>query len=373
MTAFAHAVADFTATLRERHGFGVGHAQTRDALRASEHVGITDAGRVRRAMRAVYCGSPRDVERFDDAFDAFFLGRTREEPLRAPMQRAIPDARSARCAEAAPSAAADAWQTMRARYSAAAGRSPAPAIAPDGLDTMLAAADRLIAQVRLAPSRRRAPHRRGDRIDVRRTLRASVATAGEPIDLRRTRRARRTARFVVLIDGSRSNAGDAGPMLQFAFALVQRARGAHVFAFSTDLREITPALRDPHQAGRALDDLGEAWGGGTRIGASVLTFLREHGTRTLSASTIVLLFSDGLDAGELDRLDRALRELRTRSAAIVWLHPSAGARGFAPSSGGLRVALRYVRAVLPSGAPDDFRRLAARIARSTGAQAATGA
>ena len=390
---FTGGVAAFTAVLREEHGFGVGHAATRDALRAAEIVGVGDGARLRRALRVVYCATPDEVARFDPAFDAFFFGaqgiaqpnltsrHTRpgrprtpgeDEPSRSPRsrdQRPEPETGSepAPVAQTLPVAdepsAAQTWQTLRARYSALAARSAPPPIARDGLDAMFSHVERLIARVRIARSRRRTPHRHGDRIDLRRTLRAGVETAGEPINLRRTARAVRSARFVLLIDGSRSTSEHAGPILQFAYALLQRSRRAHAFVFSTALCDVTAMLREPDRAGRALDDLGEAWGGGTRIGDNLLAFVQRYGARLLSRDTVVLVFSDGLDVGNLDRLDRAMRELRARSAAILWLHPHAASPRFVPSAGGLRVAYPYLTALYAAGEPADFGRLAARVSR----------
>jgi uncharacterized protein len=404
---FTSGIAAFTATLRDAHSFSVGHAATRDALRAAEVVGITDAAHLRRAFRAVYCATPDEAARFDSAFDAFFLGpqgipqpnltsrhtrsqrerdRTQDDPARPTRSSRDRDPaagetteRTDRTGERRPADDANdpatVWQTLRARYSAAAARASAPPIASEGLDAMFAHASRLVASVRIARSRRRTPNRSGDRIDLRRTLRASVETAGDPIDLRRTARALRSARFVVLIDGSRSTSEHAGPVLQFAYALVQRSRRAHALVFSTALHEITPLLRERDRAGRALGDLGEAWGGGTRIGDNLLTFVREHGARLLSPQTLVLVFSDGLDVGNLDRLERAMRELRARSAGVVWLHPHAGTAAFSPSAGGMRTALPYVSVLHPARDEADFadlaRTLGRRLAVAAGARAVT--
>jgi uncharacterized protein len=394
---FTTGIAAFTAALRDDHGFGVGHAATRDALRAAELVGVEDAAHLRRAFRAIYCATPEEVARFDRAFDTFFFGaqgiaqpnltsrntrpgrdlareddRDRRRDERSPPRVQRDDAGAGdetehriterRPLDDAPDAATT-WQALRARYSPAAGRAPAPAIPAGGLDAMLAHAQRLIATVRIARSRRRTPSRRGDRIDLRRTLRASVETAGDPIELRRSARALRGARFVLLIDGSRSAAERAGPMLQFAYALVQRSRRAHAFAFSTALREITPLLRERGRAGRVLGDLGEAWGGGTRIGDSLLAFVREHGPRLLSPQTLVFIFSDGLDVGRLDRLEHAMRELRARSAGIVWLNPHAATPGFAPTARGMRTALPYVDALRSARDPSGFADLARALRR----------
>jgi len=390
---FTAGVAAFTAALRDEHGFGAGHAATRDALRAAEIVGITDAVRLRSAFRAVYCAAPDEVARFDAAFDAFFLAphgvpqpnltsrHTRpnhaepqadERPAKPrPRSQQQPDEPAdddtAGVGERSPtgdmSDAAQTWQALRARYSPTAARSAPPAIAADGLDAMLAAARQLIAGVRIARSRRRRPRKDGDRIDLRRTLRASVETAGDPIDLRRSARSRRGARFVILIDGSRSTAEHAGPMLQFAHALCLQSPRTSAFVFSTALRDVTRVLRERDRAGRPLPELGEAWGGGTRIGDNLATFVREHGARLLSPETVVLIFSDGLDVGALDQLGRAMRELRARSAGVVWLNPHAGAPHFTPAARGMRTALPYLRALLPARDERDFRELPRVLAR----------
>jgi uncharacterized protein with von Willebrand factor type A (vWA) domain len=65
-------VAGFTAYLRHDHGFGVGQAETHEALRAAELIGLADERRLRHAWRLVYSASPEEAARFDRAFEAFF-------------------------------------------------------------------------------------------------------------------------------------------------------------------------------------------------------------------------------------------------------------------------------------------------------------
>jgi hypothetical protein len=86
--------------------------------------------------------------------------------------------------------------------------------------------------------------------------------------------------------------------------------------------------------------------------------LRNHGARLLSPETVVVIFSDGLDVGELDRLERTMRELRARSGGIVWLNPHAGAPHFTPSARGMRTALPHLSALLPARDERDFVSLA---------------
>jgi uncharacterized protein with von Willebrand factor type A (vWA) domain len=386
---FTHAVLAFGNTLRDEYDFTAAQGKGHEALRAAEVVGIVDRDRLRHAFRLIYCSSPDEVRRFDDAFDRFFRGpegiaqpdaqarRTRpgrdratgdaapQQPRREPEPESDDgggDARGeTRPVDGFPDAAAE-WQMLRARYSPHAARSEPPVISGDGLDALLAAAGTLIASLRLGRSRRWKPARNGPRFDLRRTLRSGVNTGGEPFALHRLGPPRRNPRFVVLVDGSRSMGEDAGPGLQFAHALLRRTLRAHAFVFSTALRDVSAALRDRRQTGHPLRELGEAWGGGTRLGANLAAFVRGPGSVLLRSDTVVLIVSDGLDSGDAAGLERAMRALHKRST-VVWLHPRAGTPDFAPSASGMRAALPSVDLLVPAGERADFIRLARTMAR----------
>jgi uncharacterized protein with von Willebrand factor type A (vWA) domain len=231
---------------------------------------------------------------------------------------------------------------------------------------MRAAARRLVAGLRLGRSRRWAVLARGGRFDARRTMRASLQTGGDPIDLRFRGHPLRNPRFALLVDGSRSMSDRTEAFIAFARALCSQTARAGAFFFSTELSDVTRALRarerSEAQSGE-LANLGEAWGGGTRIGASLETFVTTHGARLLSPETLVIIFSDGLDVGDVRRLESAMREIDRRSAGIVWLNPHAATPGYAPTARGMRAALPYV--TLFAAAPDAkaFDELAARIGR----------
>ena len=384
-------IAAFVATLRRDHDFAIGHGEAHDALRAIEAVGVADAGRVRSALRLICCASPEEIGVFERVFDAFFFApqrgiRNSSYAPRHTRERngAPPPERGARGDEREPSneretgsavalermpleladETVDAWQAMRATYSPLARPAEPPAIAVEGFDAMLVAASRLIAGVRIGRSRRWKPHPHGARFDLRRTLRASLRTGGDPAILHRLGHPRRNPRFVVLIDGSRSMAEHAAPMLQFAAALCRRTRRADAFSFSTELRDITRALR-ASRPGDTIDDLGEAWGGGTRIGASLRDFVRSRGSRLLGDDTVVIVFSDGLDVGEAATLERAMREIDRRSAAVVWLNPHLAQPGYEPTASGMRVALPYVSLLATAEGPRAFDALTKPIARAT--------
>ena len=387
-------VAAFCRLLRDEHAFTIGHAEAHDALRALEAVGVEERSRVRAALRLVCCGSPDQIAVFDRAFDTFFLDPVRglpqpayhprhtrpgrERPDRpgapAPADAAKPTgddaSRSAgggtllerQPADDAPDDAT-AWQILRARYSPDAARAAAPPLVADRDAAMLAAAAHVIASVQLGRSRRWRAVERGRRLDLRRTMRASLQTGGDPVDLR-MRGHPLHPRFVVLIDGSRSMSDRASAIVAFARALCVCSSRTSVFVFSTALRNVTRELRAVRGENAHFASLGDAWGGGTKIGASLTAFLAEHGARILSPDTVVVIHSDGLDVGETDKLERAMREIHRRSAGVVWLNPHAGAAAYAPTARGMRAALPFVTLLAAANDARGFEALARRLAQT---------
>ncbi len=391
-------VIDFRAWLRGEFGFLAGHAEARDALRAVEALGVADPARVRSALRLTLCKRPDELDVFESAFDAFFLhpergvpqtsyaprhsraraaaaaeeseqragGRPAEAGKKTPTDAGSSSAQGElRAVEQSPADAAG-WEALRATYSPQAGAAAPPRIAAATVRERIAAASRLVSSVRLGRLRRFEPHVRGPRFDMRRTLRTSLHTGGDLVALRFLRSPLRNPRFVILIDGSRSMASYGPLMLEFAYALVRRSRRASVFLFSTQLREVTVDLRRAAQAHEhRLTDIGEAWGGGTRIGASLMEFVHRFGGRRLDDDTVTIIYSDGLDVGAVGVLERAMREIHRRSAAVIWVNPLVGTAGYAPTARGMRAALRHVDAFIGARDASDLVGLAHEAALAT--------
>jgi uncharacterized protein len=360
-------VAAFAARLRAERDFGILPGQTHDALRALDVLGLYERPRVRAALRTVLCSRVEEAIAFDALFDEFFANespgvaqpqharQTRPDGSETPPDEAEPagpqkpqsrphdESGTAETAfETHEESLAEAWMSMHARYSPAAAARDVAVIPEDGLDAAQHRANDLVTRIRLGRSLRWRPQARGPRFDLRRTLRGSLQTGGDAIVLHRLGHPLRNPRFVVLLDGSRSMESYAGPMLQFALALCRRTRRADAFLFSTELRDVTRDLREAASRGSyRLDGLGEAWGGGTRIGANLNAFVRRFGAR-LTHQTFVIVFSDGLDVGDIPELERAMREISRRSAAIAWVNPHAGEPGYTPSVRGMQAALPFV-------------------------------
>ncbi len=404
----------FCETLRLKHEFKIGPGEIADALRALEAVGVHDLTRVQAALRAVCCARLEDIDVFDWAFQEFFFpapqGTPQDgmEPLDDQKPRRANDQRAENAeqesdekvsaeesedqdengfdGEAAQQRPDDTDENAesragvtRALFSAHESEVDEARIEQGGLEEMLKAAGAFMAQLRLGRSRawRIAP--KGARFDVRRTMRQSLSTGGDPMRVRWLAHPRRNPRVVLLIDGSRSMTPHTAGVLQFAYSLSQRSRRVDAFTFSTALQEVTPDLQrlardartsqsrglEPLESrlGFALRDLRQSWGGGTRIGESLRDFVRDHGTRTLTRDTLVIIASDGLDVGETDALEFSMREIKRRSAGVIWLNPLAAHPGFQPTARGMRAALPYIRTLTHASTAEAFAALAGALKR----------
>ena len=217
----------------------------------------------------------------------------------------------------------------------------------------LLAVRRMIAAIRLAPpkrrSRRTTPDRSGRRPDVRRTVREALRRQGEVGELRRLRHRRRTRRLVLVLDVSGSMADYSRNLLQFAYSTRRATTRVEVFCFGTRLTRITRSLdrRRPDEALARAADVVFDWEGGTRIGDSLRTFVRDHAKRGVCRGGVVVICSDGLDRGDPAVLEEAMERLSRLCRTVVWLNPHKGdAVDFVPSTLGMMVAEPFVDLLL---------------------------
>jgi uncharacterized protein with von Willebrand factor type A (vWA) domain len=116
-----------------------------------------------------------------------------------------------------------------------------------------------------------------------------------------------------------------------------------VFTFSTRLQRVTDQVRRAAAENKlCFEHLQDAWGSGTTIGACLREFMWRYGERLLGREALVVIASDGLDVGDTDVLRDVMRDIRRRSAAIVWLNPLLETAGYEPTAAGMRTARPYV-------------------------------
>ena len=217
----------------------------------------------------------------------------------------------------------------------------------------LAALRRIITRLRLAPPRRRTRRttraKSGRAPDPRRTMREMLRNHGEPSTMYWRRRRLRLRPLILIVDVSGSMADYSRNLLQFAYSARRANTRVEAFCFGTRLTRITRAL----QRRRVDDALDQAaatvfdWEGGTRIGESLDTFVRDFGRRGLCRGGIVVICSDGLDRGDPQVLASAMERLARLSHRVVWMNPHKGSnRDFRPSTLGMMVVAPHIDRLL---------------------------
>jgi uncharacterized protein len=214
---------------------------------------------------------------------------------------------------------------------------------PDELAQLAALMERLRLAVPARRSRRVAPSRSG-LPDLRRTLRRSFRTAGEPLERRFRARRRRTRRVVLVLDVSGSMADYSRALLVFAHAALRTDRRWEAFCFGTRLTRVTRALavsRPDEALERAAEEVVD-WNGGTRIGECLKALLDEYGHRGLVRGAVVVLCSDGLEVGDPELLAEQMARLSRLAYRVIWLNPLKGDEAYEPLARGMHAALPYV-------------------------------
>ena len=219
----------------------------------------------------------------------------------------------------------------------------------DYTDDEMKLAMRFMETLRLAgtprPSLRHVTHhQRGTRPDMRRTVRASLAAAGEPMRRHWTRSGEKARRIVFLLDISGSMEPYARALLRFVHAGVAGRQRVEAFTLGTRLTRVTRELssKDPDKALRSTGEQVQDWSGGTRLGETLRLFNDEWGVRGMARGAIVVILSDGWDRGDPDVLAEQMQRLHRVSFRTIWVNPLKVTPGYAPLARGMAAALPYV-------------------------------
>ena len=287
-------VVTFGRVLREA-GIEVGPGRIADAVRGLDAVGLSSRDDVYFALRQTLVSRHDELDVFDRAFRAWFLGSAVLSPLR-PVETLRPvEARDALGSDEGDGEAGDGLAREPGASSHELLREKDfGEMTPDELDRVR---QLMAAIARTRPrraSRRRAPDPRGDKLDLRRLVRRSLRSGGDPIEQPWRSRKLVPRRLVVLCDVSGSMEAYARALLLYLHAVVGSGSGVEAFAFGTRLTRLTSELatRDPAAAVGRATAAAVDWGSGTRIGASLAEFNSVYGRRALSRGAVVVIASD---------------------------------------------------------------------------------
>jgi uncharacterized protein with von Willebrand factor type A (vWA) domain len=318
------------------------------------------------AGRATLVPHPEQRPVYDEVFRAWWLGRAEEhdaEQPPLPVTLASDDDPGSDDAEPAGEG-----PTLTVRFSPHEVLRAKDFAAYDADE--LERARRLMAEMRLLGSLRRsrrmgpAKGARG-RPDLRRTVRASLRTGGEPVSRRTLERRTRPRRIVLLLDVSGSMETYSRALLRFAHAAVAGRTRVEAFALGTRLTRLTRELgtRDPDTALACAAAAVPDWSGGTRLGEGLRRFNDTWGVRGLARGAVVVVLSDGWDRGEPEELAEQMARLHRVAHRLVWVNPLKATPGYAPLTRGMAAALPHVDEFLEGHSLDALDELARVIAR----------
>ncbi len=198
-------------------------------------------------------------------------------------------------------------------------------------------------------TRRLAPDPHGHRIDLRRTLRASLKAGGAVIDLKYRGRKTRVPPIVALLDISGSMSQYTRLFLHFLHAITDERKRVSTFLFGTRLTNVSRALKekDPDEALAACSASVLDWSGGTRIATSLAAFNKLWARRVLTQGAVVLMFTDGLERDPDERLGFEIDRLHRSCRRLIWLNPLLRFEGFEARARGIKVMLPHVDELRP--------------------------
>ena len=362
-----------TALSRRLHDRGVPITPGRaaDFARALTLVRPVARRRLYWTARSVFVSDPAQVEAFDEVFFSLFGSRkeahdvdhedtqtvaaqadTRpaSEHKTSPGESTVSDRHSSSPGEVDDDEIAAEVEVPLALASdeELLGRKSFDALEPHELAQLYRLMSRLELATPLRRTRRYEKGRHGERIDMRRTLRASLRTGGDSIRLARRRRRIAPRRLVMLCDISGSMEPYARAYLQFLTCAAATGPNAEAFVFATRLTRLTRALasRDPERAIQRAAAAAPDWSSGTRIGDALKEFNDRHGRRGMARGAVVVILSDGWERGDPMLVGREMERLARLAHRIVWVNPRVSADAFSVQSGGMVAALPHCDALV---------------------------
>ena len=362
-------ITGFGRALR-RAGVRTDSARIALAQQAAQLVGVASKDDLGAAMEAVMVSREQDRLVFRELFDAYFRDPEVANKLLAQMLpsaegKAEPSKRRPRVREALSPQKAfgpsqPKQQDQKVDFDAAMTASDLLRLKHADFNALSGSEYRLVERLARdialpipgVPSRRLLPGSRGARMHWPGVMRHAAGTGGELVQLQRLQRHRQPLPLLVLVDVSGSMERYARLLLAFLHAATRGGHGRvgrrDVFAFGTQLTDLTPAFRLADTdamlaaASMAITD----FAGGTRLGESLTTLRQQHARRLVGRRTLVLAITDGLDTGAPDDLARELDWLRRRCRRLLWLNPLLRFEGYAPTARGAAVLHRYAHGML---------------------------
>lgn len=362
--SFANAILRFARELRE-HGLNISPACSLQALAAVAMIDLQDRNLFRQALSLSLIKRPQDRVPFELLFDAYW---------RFERESASDDIAEAPTVEIQDESTAEnliteelvdkvlegfSYETF---WQEEDGPQTSDDSAPSGTDAeshelgdvssaindheLKRLVRALQDQFSTRHGRRFAPDKRGHFLDLRRSMQNSVRYGGVPLELAWLRRKPQRSKIILFVDVSRSMASYAKLLLQFAGSVLRHAWQVEVLLFASTIKRVSSTQLNDNEAD--FNQIIAECGGGTRIGENLLSCLNDYPELLSGARNIVLILSDGLDRGDGDALQTAMRRLSSHARQLIWLNPMLGNQSYADATREMSSALAYIDVLAPA-------------------------
>ena len=245
----------FMAHLRD-NGLAVGIDEFRHSLKALETVNCLNSSEVRLACKAVCTSKADTFDQFDDLFEAYWLNGGREKfqarkkpdipgsTPRKSFSQTMDEAQSSATSGDLDEADDDDGEGEESAHNGEGKLTGSrlrniekvdlrEMMTPEALAHAERVAQLLANAMRDRRSRRRRAALRGNALNMRRVMRSSIATGGDPIKLFKQQRPERPVNIVALLDVSGSMMVYSRVFLAFLKGLVSRDQRTDAYLFHT--------------------------------------------------------------------------------------------------------------------------------------------
>ncbi|MCB0631972.1 MAG: VWA domain-containing protein [Saprospiraceae bacterium] len=354
-TSLSENILGFCRYLRQKD-FRIGPAEEADALLAIARLApFANPDIFRLTLRAVLARTRPQQHQFDELYAAYWkelekavdskIKEAPEEKQRRTKAQPKPDFQSLKNWLYGNQNKQD-EEAELAAYSAAAGAGTKDlsGFSDDELEEIMRIIRRIARPLSLQYNRRRQTSAKPGNFDLRRTLRRNLRRGSDILELVYNRPKKQRPQMVLLCDVSKSMDLYSQFLVQLMYGFQRVVSRVETFVFSTSLHRVTSQLNQQsfEKTLEALSQTVPGWSGGTRIGASLQTFVEDYGRRLLQRNSLVLILSDGWDTGEPEVLEEAMRYIQKRAARVVWINPLAGSPSYEPKVRGMMAALPYI-------------------------------
>lgn len=346
-TSYTEALLAFVQEVRGK-GFNTGIQSSHDTIIAALEGLWLDKDLFEYALAALYCTSPDERRYFSKIYKRFWREkgtRIKDQSNYKNQKRIKKKTKNVAVMLGQGAANEDSNQeeaktTSGASTNQSAKQTDFSKLTHTQSEALNVLSEKLVKEMSMRIKRRKKKSKNGT-INISKSIRKNLQYGSTIINLATIKPKKDKHRLLILLDVSGSMDKYSFYLLKFLWSLRSHFKHIETFAFSTDMQRITDYISDK-DIGIALAMVSHNvthWSGGTKIGECLRDFNDTYAKHYLNGKTITIILSDGLDTGDINILEDAIKKIKLRSKRLIWLNPLKGMEGYEPIQRGMKAAM----------------------------------